>query len=55
MGGKIGEGDPVVQTSYINYIINKSQGCNIQHKEYGQCTNFVRGQMVTRLIVVIIS
>lgn len=45
----------MVQTSYISYIINKSQGCIIYHKEYGQCTNFVWGRMVARLSVVIIS
>ena len=32
--GKIGKVNLEVQTS--SYKINKSQGCNIQHKEYGQ-------------------
>ena len=38
-------------------LYNKSRGWNIQHKEYGQqyCNNFVWGQTVTRLTVVIIS
>ena len=36
---------------------NKPRGCNIQHKEYGQeyGNKFVWGQMVTKLIMVIIS
>ena len=33
-GHKIGEGNKEVQTS--SYVINKSQGCNIWHKECGQ-------------------
>lgn len=35
--------------------MNQVQGCNIQHKEYGQqqSSNFVWGQMGTRLTVVI--
>ena len=43
--------------TYLSYIINKSQGCDIQRKEYDEqyCYNFVWGQMVTRLIVEIIS
>ena len=52
---KIGERDEEVQISSDK--INKSQGCNIQHKEYVQyCSNgSVWGQMVASLIVVIIS
>ena len=38
--GEIGETDQEVQT--ISYIINESQGCNVQHKEYSQLYyNFV--------------
>ena len=33
-GSKIGEQDEEVQIS--SYKINKSWGCHIQHKEYGQ-------------------
>ena len=41
----------------LSYMTNKSHGCNIQHKEYGQefSNNFIWGQMVTRLIMLIIS
>ena len=39
--GKIGEGDQEVKTS--SYKINKSWGCNAQHREHSQqyCNSFV--------------
>ena len=45
------EDSQTVQNS--SYKINKSWGCNVQHREYSQeyYDDFVRGQRVTRLTV----